>query len=70
MPSRKRVEPLDELAIELAKLTPEENQRLWDVRQLDYLGPQEYLDWCSYLTRDEAPSREIIGPTAEPFRIE
>jgi len=69
MSSTKHVEPLDQLATELAKFTPEENRRLWDVRQLDYLSPQDYLDWCSYLTRNELPSREITG-TAEPFTLD
>ena len=68
MSSGKRVEPLDELA-EWFNFTPEENQQLWDVKQLDYLPPDQYLAWCSFLTKDEPPSREITPPDAEPFTL-
>ena len=67
MPSGKTVEPLDELAKELA-LTPEENQQLWRVRSLNRMGPAEYLDFLLAFTKDLPASREISGPD-EPFEI-
>lgn len=68
MSSEKRVEPLDELA-EWFNFTPEENQWLWRVRDLDWLPWDQYLAWCSYLTKDEPPSREITPPDTEPFTL-
>jgi hypothetical protein len=69
MQSTVRVEPLDELADELLAMTPEENDALWQVRQRDYLPLNEYLSWCTYLTRNEPPSREIMPVDAEPFEL-
>ncbi len=68
MQSSRKVEPLTELA-EVLKLTPEENQKLWDIKQLDWLPWDQYLAWCSYLTRDEPPSREITPLDIEPFTL-
>lgn len=67
MPSRKPVEPLDELAKELT-LTPEENEQLWRVRRLNRMGPDEYLHFLLAFTKDLPASREISGPD-EPFEI-
>ena len=53
---------------EPAVVTAEDHQRLWDIKQqYDWLPWPEYLAWCSYLTKDEPPSREITPPDAEPF---
>ncbi len=69
MPSKKRVEPLDELEAGLAT-TPEDNEALWRVRELDRMSPQEYLEWCIELTRDLPSSREDINsPDDEPFTL-
>jgi len=61
MQSTKRVEPLDELAEQLLAMTPEENEALWRVRELDYLSPRDYLAWCSFLTRNLPASREDLA---------
>jgi hypothetical protein len=47
----------------------EDNERLWSVKQRDYLAPAEYLAWCSLLTKDEPPSREITPPHVPPFTL-
>jgi hypothetical protein len=64
MSSTKHVEPLDPAQF---TYTAEENEWLWRVRDLDWLPWDQYLAWCSYLTKDEPPSREITPPDAEPF---
>jgi hypothetical protein len=66
MSSIKPVEPLDPAQF---TYTPEENQWLWDVKQLDWLPWDQYLAWCSFLTKDEPPSRETTPPDAEPFTL-
>ena len=67
MPFRKAVEPLDELARELA-LTSAENEQLWRLRRLNQMGPSEYLDFLLAFTKNVPASREISGPD-EPFEI-
>jgi hypothetical protein len=69
MSSTRHVEPLDEMVEWAAALTPEENEWLWRVRELDWLPWDQYLAWCSYLTKDEPPSREIHPPDIEPFTL-
>jgi hypothetical protein len=66
MSSTKHVEPLDPAQF---TYTAEENERLWRVRELDYLPFDQYLAWCSYLTKDEPPSRETTPADAEPFTL-
>ena len=69
MQSKKPVEPLDELEAGLAT-TAEDNEILWRVRDLDRMTPQEYLAWCSDLTRDLPSSREDINSADdEPFTL-
>jgi len=69
MQSKKPVEPLDELEAGLAT-TSEDNAALWRARQLDRMSPQEYLEWCSLLTKDLPSSREDINsPDDEPFTL-
>ena len=66
MPSIKRVDS----DIEFPEPTPEEAEALWRVRELDRMSPQEYLQWCSLLTRDLPSSREDINsPDDEPFTL-
>jgi hypothetical protein len=70
MQSTKRVEPLDELAEQLLAMTPEENEALWRIRGLDYLSPQDYLAWCSFLTRNLPASREDLAADDHlPFEL-
>jgi hypothetical protein len=70
MQSKKRVEPLDELAGQLQAMTPEENEKLWRVRELDWLPPREYIAWCSYLTRNLPVSREDLATDEHlPFEL-
>lgn len=66
MSSTKHVDPLDPAQF---TYTAEENEWLWRVRELDWLPWDQYLAWCSYLTKDEPPSREITPPDAEPFTL-
>ena len=69
MQSKRRVEPLDELEAGLA-MTEKDNEMLWRVRELDRMTPDEYLAWCSYVTRDLPSSREDINsPDDEPFTL-
>lgn len=66
MPSTKHVDS----DIVFPEATPAEAEMLWRVRELDRLTPQEYLAWCSYLTRDLPSSREDINsPDDEPFTL-
>jgi hypothetical protein len=56
--------------IEFPEPSAEEAEALWQVRELDRMTPQEYLDWCSYLTRNLPSSREDINsPDDEPFTL-
>lgn len=66
MPSTKSVDRLDPAQF---TYSPEENQWLWDVKKLEYLPWDQYLAWCSYLTRNEPPSRETTPADAEPFTL-
>lgn len=69
MQSKRPIEPLDELEAGLAT-TAEDNEALWRVRELDRMSPQEYLEWCSLLTRGLPSSREDLNsPDDEPFTL-
>ena len=66
MPSTRSVDS----EIEFPEPTPEEAEALWRVRELDRLSPREYLEWCSYLTRNLPSSREDLNsPDDEPFEL-
>jgi hypothetical protein len=67
MPSKK-VEPLDELAGDLA-LTPEQNDQLWRVRRLNRMSPQEYLEFLLAFTEGVPPSREVSPEPEELFEL-
>jgi hypothetical protein len=70
MPSTRNVEPLDELAVELLAMTPEENEALWRVREQDYLPPAQYLAWCSLLTKNVVSSHDDLATVEHvPFEI-
>ncbi len=68
MPIEETVEPLDELARELV-LTPEQNEQLWRVRDLNRMDPKQYLDFLLAATKDLPPSREILPPPKELFEL-
>lgn len=56
--------------IEFPEPTPEEADALWRVRELDRMSPREYLEWCSYVTRNLPSSREDLdSPDDEPFEL-
>jgi hypothetical protein len=60
---------LDELEAGLA-ITPEDNEALWRVRELDRMSPREYLEWCTFLTRNLPSSRDDLNsPDDEPFTL-
>jgi hypothetical protein len=67
MPSKK-VEPLDELAVDLA-LTRQQNDQLWRVRHLNRMNSQEYLDFLLAFTEGVAPSREVLPEPEELFEL-
>jgi hypothetical protein len=68
MASTKRVEPLDELAAEMLRLTPEENEALWRVRERNRMGPHEYLEFLlAFATQPRA--QETIQDDIEPFEL-
>jgi hypothetical protein len=70
MRSTKPVEPLDELAEDLSKMTSDENEILWRIRDRDYLAPSEYLAWCSYLTTGLSASRQDLASDEHlPFEL-
>ena len=67
MSSTRHVEPLDELAAELARMTPEQNEFLWRVRELNRMGPHEYLEFLLQFSAAHPPSRETTPDDIEPF---
>jgi hypothetical protein len=66
MPSK--VEPLDELAGDLA-LTRDENEQLWRVRRLNRMNAREYLDFLVAFTERVPPSREVLPEPKELFEL-
>ena len=60
MSSSKLAEPLYELEDDV-RITDSDVKALWQVRELDWLLPKEYLAWCSYLTRNLPASREGLN---------
>ncbi|MBV9495316.1 MAG: hypothetical protein JOZ54_13795 [Acidobacteria bacterium] len=67
MPSKKPVEPLDGFERDVPT-THADNLALWRVRELNPMGPYEYLQFLLTFTADEPASREIT-PWAEPFEL-
>lgn len=68
MPSKKRIEPLDELERDLA-LSAEDNEALWRIRRLNAMDPHEYLRFLLQTTKDMPASREIPPIDFEPFEL-
>jgi hypothetical protein len=66
MPSKKHVDS----DLEFPWATPAEAEALWRVRELDRMTPEEYLAWCTELTRDLPSSREDLNsPDDKPFTL-
>lgn len=58
MRSKRRVEPLDTIETDVP-MTAEDHAAQWRVRDGRPMTSKEYLDWCTWLTRDEvAPCRD------------
>ena len=68
MPSRKPVEPLDEFERDVPT-TPEDNELLWRVRELNSMNSADYLAFLLAVTKDLPPSRETNRDTDEPFSL-
>ncbi|MBV8520071.1 MAG: hypothetical protein JO197_21945 [Acidobacteria bacterium] len=68
MESKKPVEPLDELEFDVPT-TPEDNEMLWRVRELNTMTPQQYLAFLLELTKGLPQSRETNRDTDEPFTL-
>jgi hypothetical protein len=59
MQSKKRVEPLDRFEIDVP-ITPADAEAQWRLRTRATMTPKEYLEWCSWLTRDSvSPARDF-----------
>ena len=67
MQSTKRVESLDLLELDL-QLTPEDNEKLWRVRELNRMDSHQYLAFLLAFTKDHPPSRET-SEGWEPFKL-
>ena len=69
MPSKKRCGPLDHFQQDVP-VTPEDSRAQWLIRDHDRLTPQQYLEWCSYLTRNTPASHdELAADSHEPFEL-
>lgn len=55
MPSKEPVEPLDSFETDVP-ITPEDRAAQWRLRDRATMTSKEYLDWCSWITRDSAAS--------------
>ena len=69
MESTKSVEPLYELADEMARMSPAENEFLWRVRELNRMGPHEYLDFLLQFSANRPVSRETTPDDIQPFEL-
>lgn len=66
MPSRKRPEPLDDFETDVP-ITAEDSEAQWRLRIGRRMSSREYLEWCSWLTRDHVePCRDFHE---EPFEL-
>lgn len=66
MPSKSPVEPLDSFETDLP-ITPEDRVAQWRMRDKATMTSKEYLDWCSWITRDSVPPRNDFPK--EPFEL-
>jgi hypothetical protein len=67
MQSRKLVEPLDGFEVDVPT-TEADNVALWRARELNPMGPHEYLQFLLTFTESQPASREIT-PWPEPFEL-
>lgn len=51
MQSKRNVEPLDSFETDVP-ITPEESAIQWQLRDGATMTSKDYLDWCSWITRD------------------
>lgn len=66
MPSKNRVEPLDSFETDVP-ITPAESEAQWRIRQQRTMSSKEYLDWCSWITRDSVSHARDFH--TEPFEL-
>jgi len=66
MPSRNRVESLDSFETDVP-ITAEDIAAQWRIRDGATMTSKEYLEWCSWITRDSVvPCRDFH---TEPFEL-
>jgi hypothetical protein len=69
MQSKRPVEPLTTLEEDLGA-TPADSEAQWRVRQSITMSPRDYLEWCSWITRDlDRSKREPQPPIDVPFEL-
>ncbi|MGK2856612.1 MAG: hypothetical protein ACSLFQ_05340 [Thermoanaerobaculia bacterium] len=66
MPSKRRVEPLDSFEADVP-ITAADSEMQWRIRERRTLTTMEYLDWCSWITRDSVSRAEDLH--TEPFEL-
>lgn len=66
MQSKNRVEPLDSFERDVP-ITAADSEAQWRLRTGMKMTAKEYLDWCSWITRDSV-SHASDFPT-EPFEL-
>ena len=68
MQSKKRVELLDTFEQDVPT-TVSDNEALWQVRDLNQMNPDEYLEFLLAFTAHLTPSRETNSDSDEPFTL-
>ena len=66
MPSKEPIEPLDSFETDVP-ITPEDRAAQQRMRDRMTMTSREYLDWCSWITRDRVPPRRDLPK--EPFEL-
>lgn len=66
MPSKTPIEPLDSFETDVP-ITPEDRAAQQRLRNRVTMTSREYLDWCSWITRDPGPPRHDFPE--EPFEL-
>lgn len=67
MPSKRpRAEPLDSFEADVP-ITPEDVEAQWRLRNAATMTSKEYLDWCSWITRDSVDPRADFPK--QPFEL-
>lgn len=66
MPSKNPVESLDSFETDVS-ITAEDRAEQWRLRESATITSKEYLDWCSWITRDSvSPCSDF---PKEPFEL-